>query len=110
MKSVLKQLFESKKFTVALATVIVWLVSLLGFNVSPETVMQVLSPLYAYILAQGVADMNPNNKKPTTTTMTTTTASATMAPTTTTMTTTTLPATSPGTPSPELDTKEEASS
>lgn len=64
MKSVLKQLFESKKFSVALATVIVWLVSLLGFNVSPETVMQVLSPLYAYILAQGVADMNPNNKKP----------------------------------------------
>lgn len=64
MKSVLKQLFESKKFTVALATMIVWLVSLLGFNVSPETVMQVLSPLYAYILAQGVADMNPNNKKP----------------------------------------------
>jgi len=66
MKTVLKKLFESKKFTVALATVIVWLVSLLGFNVSPETVMQVLSPLYAYILAQGVADMNPNNKKPVT--------------------------------------------
>lgn len=87
MKSVLKQLFESKKFTVALATVIVWLVSLLGFNVSPETVMQVLSPLYAYILAQGVADMNPNNnKKP----------AGTLSP---------APA-----PTPAPDTKEEASS
>lgn len=56
MKSVLKNLFASKKFTVAFAATIVWAVSLFGFDVSPETVGAVLSPLYAYVLGQGIAD------------------------------------------------------
>ena len=54
--SVLKNLFASKKFTVPLAATVVWAVSLLGFDVSPETVGAVLSPLYVYVLGQGVAD------------------------------------------------------
>ncbi len=54
--SILKSLFASKKFTVAFAATLVWAVSLLGFEVSPETVGAVLSPLYAYVLGQGIAD------------------------------------------------------
>ena len=56
MKEVLKQLFSSKKFTVALATTLVWAVGLVGFDVSVETMTAILSPLYAYVLGQGMAD------------------------------------------------------
>jgi hypothetical protein len=52
----LRDLFASKKFTVALTASIVWAVSLLGFDVDPETVGAILSPLYAYVLGQGIAD------------------------------------------------------
>ena len=56
MKAVLKQLLSSKKFTVALATTLVWAVSLIGFDVDVETMTAILSPLYAYVIGQGVAD------------------------------------------------------
>ena len=51
-----KSLFRSRKFTVALTATAVWAVSLLGFDVDPETVGAILSPLYAYVLGQGIAD------------------------------------------------------
>jgi len=54
--SILRDLFASKKFTVALTATLVWAVSLLGFDVNPETVGAILSPLYAYVLGQGIAD------------------------------------------------------
>ena len=60
--SVIKSLFASKKFTVALAATAVWAISLFGFDVSPEAVGAVLSPLYVYVLGQGVADAG--GKKP----------------------------------------------
>ena len=53
---ILKSLFGSKKFTVAFAATVVWAVSLAGFDVSPETIGAILSPLYAYVLGQGIAD------------------------------------------------------
>jgi hypothetical protein len=62
--SVLKSLFASKKFTVALAASLVWAISLAGFDVSPETIGAVLSPLYAYVLGQGIADAGSGKGKP----------------------------------------------
>lgn len=52
----LKNLLASKKFTVALFATLAWAVSLVGLDASPEQVGAVLSPLYAYILGQGIAD------------------------------------------------------
>lgn len=54
---VLRDLFASKKFTVAFIATLVWAVSLLGFNASAETVGAILSPLYMYVIGQGVADV-----------------------------------------------------
>lgn len=54
---VLKKLLASKKFTVALAATLVWIIGLLGFDVSVEALGAALSPLYAYVLGQGIADV-----------------------------------------------------
>lgn len=54
---ILKELLSSKKFTVALAATLVWAVSLIGFDVSVEAIGAMLSPLYAYVLGQGIADV-----------------------------------------------------
>jgi hypothetical protein len=53
---ILKSLLGSKKFTVAITATLVWAVSLLGFNVESQTIGAILSPLYAYVLGQGIAD------------------------------------------------------
>ncbi len=62
--SIVRSLFASKKFTVAFAATVVWLVSLAGFDVDPETVGAVLSPLYAYVLGQGIADAGGKRTQP----------------------------------------------
>lgn len=55
--NVIKSLLSSKKFVVALAATLAWAIGLLGFDVSAETIGAVLSPLYAYVLGQGLADV-----------------------------------------------------
>lgn len=55
--NVLKSLLTSKKFVVALAATLAWAVGLLGLDVSADQIGMVLSPLYAYVLGQGIADV-----------------------------------------------------
>jgi len=53
---VLKKLFSSKKFTVALGTVIIAIVSSIGFDVDPELITKLLAFSSMYIGSQAVAD------------------------------------------------------
>lgn len=52
----IKALLASKKFKVALVTTLIWAAGLFGFDVSIEAMSALLSPLYLYIGAQGIAD------------------------------------------------------
>lgn len=54
---VIRSLLSSKKFIVALAATLAWAIGLLGLDVSAEQIGAVLSPLYAYVLGQGIADV-----------------------------------------------------
>lgn len=53
---ILKNLFLSKKFIVALLTLVGSVTTYLGWNVDPTTLLAVVSPLLVYIGAQGWAD------------------------------------------------------
>lgn len=55
MKSI-RDLFASKKFLVALVSVIAHVAGRYGFDVDQEAMITILSPLYAYIVGQGIAD------------------------------------------------------
>ena len=64
---VIKSLFGSKKFTVALFAVLVWVVGLFGLDATTEQVGAIVSPLMAYIVGQGIADVGkgkPDGKLP----------------------------------------------
>lgn len=52
----LAEMFTSKKFIAAIASVIGGLVARLGFNVDVETIGVIILPLVVYIFAQGQAD------------------------------------------------------
>lgn len=55
-------LFSSKKFVAALvAALVAFIAAYFGF--SPEKVMAVISPLLAYIGAQGIADLGKERAK-----------------------------------------------
>jgi len=56
MPTVIKDLLGSKKFLVSFVAVLVWILGRFGFHIDEEALLTVLSPFYAYILAQGVAD------------------------------------------------------
>lgn len=55
--SIVKSLLASRKFNVALFATLAWAISLFGLDADPEQIGAVLSPLYAYVLGQGFADM-----------------------------------------------------
>lgn len=56
-------LFRSKKFQAALIGLIVAVAGHYGLNLSDETLWAVLSPILAYIGAQGLADALPGKEK-----------------------------------------------
>ena len=55
MKTI-RDLLASKKFLVAAISVIAHVAGRYGFDVDQEAMLTILSPLYAYIVGQGIAD------------------------------------------------------
>lgn len=56
MFNTIKTMLKSKKALMALVSLAVWLGGKLGLHLDNETLLGAVSPLWAYILAQGVAD------------------------------------------------------
>lgn len=56
MGKALTDLLKSKKALTAIAAVIVALGGKIGWDVSTEELMPILTPLMAYIVGQGIAD------------------------------------------------------
>lgn len=52
----IRDLLSSKKFLVAAISVIAHVAGRYGFDVDQEAMLTLLSPLYAYIVGQGIAD------------------------------------------------------
>lgn len=58
-----KELLTSKKFRVATLTFTLMLMNkLFDFNINVEEAVLMVSPFIAYILGQGVADLNKNKE------------------------------------------------
>ena len=53
---VIKSLFSSKKFVAMITGVVATLIGKIGWDVSTETINQVVALVGTYILGQGVAD------------------------------------------------------
>ncbi len=56
MKDMLKTLLTSKKFLVALLALVTWVAGKFGFALNSEELLPVVTPLWAYIIGQGIAD------------------------------------------------------
>lgn len=56
MTDMLKTLLTSKKALVALVAALVWGGGKLGLHLDNETLLGAVTPLWAYIIGQGVAD------------------------------------------------------
>mgnify|MGYP003629368916 CR=1 FL=1 len=54
--AVIKSLFSSKKFIAMLTGVLATLIGKIGFDVSTETINQVVALVGTYVVGQGVAD------------------------------------------------------
>ena len=52
----IKTLLKSKKALVALVSLVAWLGGKLGLHLDNETLLGAVTPLWAFVLAQGVAD------------------------------------------------------
>lgn len=56
MADVLKTLLTSKKALVAIVAAIVWGGGKIGLHLDNETLLGAVTPLWAYVLGQGIAD------------------------------------------------------
>ncbi len=56
MMATIKTLLTSKKFLTALVAVAVWVGGKAGLNLDNDELLGAVTPLWAFILAQGVAD------------------------------------------------------
>ena len=63
MGNALASMFASKKFLAAFASVVVYGAAKIGWNVTPEEIMPILSPILAYIVGQGIADHGKERAK-----------------------------------------------
>ena len=63
MGKAITDLFQSKKALAAMAAVIVGLAAKLGFDISTDEILPILSPLMAYIVGQGIADHGKERAK-----------------------------------------------
>ena len=57
MKQALLELLESKKFLVAVGSIIIYGVGKLGLHLDPDLVDKIVTALLVYVGAQGVADI-----------------------------------------------------
>lgn len=51
-----KEMLKSKKFLAAVLAGVVWVAGRFGGNLNSEELLGAVSPLWAYIIAQGAAD------------------------------------------------------
>lgn len=63
MKKLFYSLFTSKKFIASLVGMMCTGWATLGFDLDPESVMAIVSPIMAYIVGQGVADVGKEKAK-----------------------------------------------
>ena len=63
MKQAILDMFKSKKFLAALASVLVAVGAKVGWNITTEELLPILSPLMAYIVGQGIADNGKERAK-----------------------------------------------
>jgi hypothetical protein len=56
MWTTIKTMLKSKKFITALVAVAVWVGGKAGLDLNNEELLGAVTPLWAFILAQGVAD------------------------------------------------------
>ena len=61
--NVISQIFRSKKAITMLATVVCTIGAKVGWNISTEELMPILSPIMAYIVGQGIADHGKERAK-----------------------------------------------
>lgn len=59
----MSEIFNSKKFWVALIGLVVAVAGEVGLDLSVDEIMAVLSPILAYILGQGLADFGKEAAK-----------------------------------------------
>lgn len=62
----LKSLLTSKKFLVAVLACVVWLVGKLGVHLDNDALLGAVTPLWTYVLGQGIADHGKGTAKITT--------------------------------------------
>lgn len=63
MKKALLELLSSKKFLVAVLSVVVFGLGKVGLHLTVEQLLPVLGPLWAYIFGQGLADFGKEKAK-----------------------------------------------
>jgi hypothetical protein len=56
MWNTVKSMLTSKKFLAALVAAAVWVGAKWGWNVNSEELLGAVTPLWAYIIGQGIAD------------------------------------------------------
>lgn len=56
MWQTVKEILKSKKALVALVAAVVWLAGKFGAHLDSETLLGAVTPLWAYVLGQGIAD------------------------------------------------------
>ena len=52
-----REMLKSKKFLAAVLAGVVWIAGRFGANLNSEELLGAVTPLWAYILGQGVADL-----------------------------------------------------
>lgn len=58
MLTSVKEMLASKKFLAALLAGVVWIAGRFGADLNSEELLGAVTPLWAYIIGQGVADIN----------------------------------------------------
>lgn len=59
-----KEMLKSKKFLAACVSVIVWCVGKVGADLDTDELLGAVTPLWAYIIAQGAADFGKGKNAP----------------------------------------------
>ena len=63
MWNTVKDLLKSKKFLVAVVAALVWIGGRVGLDVSKEDLLAAVTPLWAFVLGQGIADAGKEKAK-----------------------------------------------
>ena len=62
MLNTVKEILKSKKFLAAALAAIVWATGKIGWNLNSEELLGAVTPLWAYVLAQGAADFGKSKQ------------------------------------------------